>query len=386
MSDFYLIYKNMTRKPLRLFLTCFAISIAFLIFGAVSTLKGALDSRVELSAENRLLVFSKLNFSVPLPIAHFQKVKAIEGVKDITHITWFGAYYQDPIEQVGAFAVDPESYLKVYDELEVDSKQRLSWLGNRQGILVGKKLADRYGWKPGDRIPISSNIYSHRNEGNTWDFVVEGIFNASDERTDTGKALFHYKYLQETASFDGDSVSRLSLTTKSSSLNDKVSKSIDDIFSNSPYETKTSSENAFYKEYFDQVGNIGLIIFGVVSMAFLTILMVVGSTMALAIRERTGEIAVLKTIGFSSIRVFKIVLSESLLISILGGASGLLGAYCLILGVSANWGSSLPGLVMRPETLLQATSYMLLLGLITGLIPALNALRLNIVSAFNIAS
>ncbi|WP_226643841.1 ABC transporter permease [Microbulbifer variabilis] len=383
MNDLYLIYKNMTRKPLRLFLTCFAIFIAFLIFGAVTSLKTALNSSVELSADNRLVVFNRINFTQSLPISYFQKVAAVEGVKDVTHLNWFGGYYQEQSRQIVSLAVDPESYLRVYEEIVIPEEQKQAWFNNRQGALVGEKLAQIYGWKVGDRIPISSNIFTHKDGGYTWEFVVSGIFKGDSEQYDTRQMLFHYKYFMETQTFGNDWIGWMALTTDDPSLNEKVAKTIDDSFANSQSETDTSTEKSFNKAFIEQIGNIGLIIFSVVFTAFFTILIVVGNTMALAIRERTGEIAVLKTLGFSSARIFRMVLSESLLIAFIGGLSGLAAAWLLVEGVKTFLARFLPNLILDGDIALQALLFMLLLGIITGLLPAFNALRLNIVSAFN---
>ncbi|WP_444920580.1 ABC transporter permease [Microbulbifer sp. CnH-101-G] len=383
MNDLYLIYKNMTRKPLRLFLTCFAIFIAFLIFGAVTSLKTALNSSVELSADNRLVVFNRINFTQSLPISYFQKVAAVEGVKDVTHLNWFGGYFQEQSRQIVSLAVDPESYLRVYEEIVIPEEQKQAWFNNRQGALVGEKLAQIYGWKVGDRIPISSNIFTHKDGGYTWEFVVSGIFKGDTEQYDTRQMLFHYKYFMETQTFGNDWIGWMALTTDDPSLNEKVAKTIDDSFANSQSETDTSTEKSFNKAFIEQIGNIGLIIFSVVFTAFFTILIVVGNTMALAIRERTGEIAVLKTLGFSSARIFRMVLSESLLIAFIGGLSGLAAAWLLVEGVKTFLARFLPNLILDGDIALQALFFMLLLGIITGLLPAFNALRLNIVSAFN---
>ncbi|WP_444926332.1 ABC transporter permease [Microbulbifer sp. TRSA002] len=383
MSDFYLVFKNMTRKPLRLFLTCFAIFIAFLIFGAVTSLKSALNSSVELSADNRLVVFNRINFTQSLPIAYVQKVAAVEGVKHVTHLNWFGGYFQEPSRQVVSMAVDPESYLKVYEEIVIPEEQKQAWFNNRQGALIGEKLAQIYGWKVGDRIPLSSNIFSHKNGGYTWEFVVSGIFKGDTEQYDTRQLLFHYKYFMETQTFGGDWIGWMALTTDDPAINESVAKTIDDNFANSQNETDTSTEKAFNKAFIEQIGNIGLIIFSVVFTAFFTILVVVGNTMALAIRERTGEIAVLKTLGFSSTRIFRMVLSESLLIAFVGGLSGLAAAWLLVEGVKTFLARFLPNLILDGDIALQAILFMLLLGLITGLMPAFQALRLNIVTAFN---
>jgi putative ABC transport system permease protein len=383
MKDLYLVYKNLTRKKMRLFLTTFTIFIAFLIFGAVMTLQGALNSGVEMSADNRLVLVHKTNFTNPLPYSYVNKTQILEGVKDVTHANWFGGYYQQPTNQVVTFAVDPESYFKVYPELIVPPEQLNTWFNNQTGILVGERIALANGWKVGDRIPLSSNIFSHKDGGQTWTFLINGIFKGEDAKTDTSYVLFHYKYFKETQSWGGDNIGWLILTTQDASMNESVAKAIDTNFANSNAETDTSTEQAFNKAFIEQIGNIGLIIFGVVFMAFFTILIVVGNTMVLAIRERTGEIAVLKTLGFESSRIFKMVLIESCLLSFLGGLLGLGAAYIIIKGASEHVARFLPNLILDQNIVLQALTYMLLLGLVTGIAPAISALRLNIITAFS---
>lgn len=383
MKDFYLIYKNLTRKKMRLFLTTFAIFIAFLIFGAIMSLRSALNAGVEMSADNRLVVVHKTSFTNPLPYAYVNKVKAIEGVKDVTHANWFGGYFKEPRNQVVSLAVDPQSYMTVYPELVVEPEQLSRWYKNQTGILVGERIAIANNWKVGDRIPLSSNIFSQKTGGQTWEFEIDGIFKGNEEKIDTSYVLIHYKYFNETQSWGGDSIGWLILTTLDAGLNEQVAKVIDSEFANSNNETDTSTEQAFNKAFIDQIGNIGLIIFGVVFMAFFTILIVVGNTMVLAIRERTNEIAVLKTLGFASARIFKMVLVESCLLAFLGGLLGIGGAFIIIKGASEQMARFLPNLVLGSDVLLQALAYMLVLGLITGIAPAISALRLNIVAAFS---
>ena len=383
MKDFYLIYKNLTRKKMRLFLTTFAIFIAFLIFGAIMTLQSALNSGVEMSADNRLVVMHKISFTNPLPIAYVNKVRAMEGVKEVTHANWFGGYYQEPANQVVTMAVDPDSYMSVYPELVVEPQQLETWKNNQSGVLVGERLAKANNWQVGDRIPLSSNIFSRKTGGQTWDFTVDGIFTGNEAKVDTGYVLIHYKYFNETQAWGGDSVGWLILTTTDPALNEQVAKAVDENFANSNAETKTSTEQAFNKAFIDQIGNIGLIIFGVVFMAFFTILIVVGNTMVLAIRERTNEIAVLKTLGFESSRIFKMVLAESCLLAFLGGLLGMGAAYLIVKGASQQMARFLPNLILDGSILAQGLVYMLILGLITGIAPAISALRLNIVTAFS---
>jgi putative ABC transport system permease protein len=383
MKDVYIIYKNLTRKKMRLFLTTFAIFIAFLIFGAVMTLRSALNSGVEMSADNRLVVVHKTSFTNPLPYAYVNKVKALDGVKDVTHANWFGGYYQEPRNQVVTLAVDPETYMTVYPELVVEPTQLATWFATQSGILVGERLAKANNWQVGDQIALSSNIFSRKTGGQTWDFTVSGIFQGNEAKVDTGYVLIHYKYFNETQSWGGDSIGWLILTTRDAALNEQVANEIDTNFANSNNETDTSTEQAFNKAFIEQIGNIGLIIFGVVFMAFFTILIVVGNTMVLAIRERTNEIAVLKTLGFESKRIFKMVLAESCLLAFFGGLLGLGAAYVIVTGAAEQMARFLPNLVLDHTIVLQALGYMLLLGLVTGIAPAIAALRLNIVTAFS---
>ncbi|WP_417450655.1 ABC transporter permease [Kordiimonas sp.] len=383
MSDLYLIFKNLTRKPLRLFLTCFAIMVAFLIFGVVTSLKDALNSGVELSADNRLVVVNSINFTQPLPFSYVNKVKAIEGVKDVVHMNWFGGYYQEPANQLVTMAVDPENYLKVYEEVVLSDAERESWFRNQRGMLIGRAIADAYGWQVGDMIPMSSNIFSNREGGHTWEMEVSGIFDGRDEQFGTNFAVFHYKYFMETQTFGGDWVGWLTLTTSDASLNEQVAKTIDEEFANSEAQTDTSTEKAFNKAFIEQIGNIGLMIFGIVFTAFFTILLVVGNTMILAVRERTGEIATLKTLGFTAKRIFTMILAESMLLAFIGGMAGLGLAYMIVGGAKAFLAQFLPGLMVSDAVALQAVGFMVLLGLVTGLVPAINAYKLNIVTAFS---
>jgi len=384
MSDLYLVYKNLTRKKLRFFLTLFAIFIAFLIYGALTAFDTALNAGVELSADNRLVSVNKINFTQPLPISYVRKVEAIDGVAAVVHFNWFGGYYKDPRQQVLTFAVDPDKLLAVYgDDIAIDEAHYKNWQNNQQGILVGKSVANLYGWKVGDRIPLNSNIFSKRDGSTTWDFDIEGIYTGKRPQADTNGVYIHYKYFNETQSFGGNYIGWMGIKTKDPALNEQVIKTLDGMFANTPFETETVPEKAFNKSFIAQLGNIGLIISSVVFAAFFIILVIVGFSMVLAIRERTGEIGVMKTLGFSSLRIFKMVLAESFMLTFLGGIIGLLAA-SLFLGFLNNVPQfPIPDLILTPRIILQSVAFMLLLGLITGIIPAVNALRLNIVTALS---
>ena len=382
MKDAYLVLKNLTRKPLRLFLTVFATFIAFMIFGTLTSFQKAFDSGVDLAADDRLIVLNKINFTQPLPIAYVNRVRATEDVVAVTHLNWFGGYYQDPRNQFGMFAVDPENFVIVYDELVMSDADRDAWFANRQGLIAGKAIAERFDWSKGDRIPINSNIFSKRDGSQVWDFDVVAIYEGIDPQTDTNSVYFHYPYFNETQSFGGDFIGFMGVRTSDPKKNEAVIAAIDDLFANSPAETETVPEKVFNKAFIEQIGNLSLILTSVVLAAFFVILVIVGNSMILSIRERTSEIGVMKTLGFTSGRIFRMVLAESLLVALLGGMIGL-GVSGLLVQAINSAPIQLPVLILGKEVWTEALLFMLGLGFITGIVPAVNALRLNIITALS---
>jgi putative ABC transport system permease protein len=382
MNDLVLVRKNLFRKKLRAWLMIISILVAFLIFGMLASFYRAFTAGEDAAAADRLVVVNKINFTQPLPIAYFNRLKATEGVRQVAHLNWFGGYYQEPKNFLIVFAVEPQSWMDVYsNDLEFTPEMRQGFLRERTGTLVGEAMAKKWGWKVGDRVPIASNIFSQRNGARVWDMNIVGIFKAKTPQMDTNFMVFHYGYFDETRSFGKDQIGWMVLQTTSSSLNDKVAKAIDASFANSPYETATDTEKAFNKAFVAQIGNIALIMTLVVGAAFITILMIVGNTMALTIRERTREIGVLKTLGFSGGRILRMVLGESVLLAMLGGIPGLALAALFAFLLRENMSNFVPGFAMTPGIALAGTAMILALGVITGIIPALNAMRLKIAAA-----
>ncbi len=383
MNVLTLIRKNLTRNTLRLVLNCFAIFIAFLLFGALGAIKNAFEAGVEVAAADRLMVVNKINFTQSLPLSYVNKIRSIEGVNNVTWANWFGGYYQEPRNQLMTFAVDPESYFQVYDDLVIPEQELDNWIKDRQGILIGERIANARGWKVGDRIPVSSNIFSQQDGSSTWEFNISGIFRPENPQTDTSYTLIHYKYFMETQVWGGDWIGWVPLSTDDPSLNEQVIKAIDNMFQNSPAETKTATEAQFSKAFIEQIGDIGFIIMSVVMSAFFTILLIVGNSMWQSIRERTKEIAVLKTIGFTAQKVFSMVLAESFLLAFIGGLLGLLAAWGMVNVITPLTQNFLPALVMGKSVFLSGLAFILLLGFVTGIIPAWQAMKLNTIEALN---
>lgn len=382
MNDITLIRKNLLRKKLRAFLMIFAIFIAFLIYGVLGAVQHAFTGDTAKLADNRLVAVNKINFTQSLPISYVERIRSIEGVQGASPATWFGGYYQESKNQIITFAVDPANWLAIHPEYILPDDQKKAWITNRTGVLVGKKAAEKWGWKLGDVIPISSNIYSKKSDGShVWDLTVSGIFDGKDENVDTNRLLFDQENFNESVTFNRDNTNMIILNTTDPTLNDQVIHKIDALFANSPAETSTDTAQAFNKSFAAQLGNIALIVTLVVGAAFATILMIVGNTMVMAVRERTREIGVLKSLGFPSLRILKLVLGESILLAIVGGVLGLGMAFLAIKVIGKIGGDFVRDLVMTPDILVTSVVLMLVLGLVTGAVPAISAMRLNIATA-----
>ena len=381
-NDFDLVRKNLFRRKLRASLMIVSILIAFMIFGVLAGFYRAFTAGEDRAAADRMITVNKINFTQPMPIAYFNRVRAVEGVRQVTFANWFGGYYQDPKNFVMALAIEPSTYFDVYrSEFDVPPDQLQAFTRDRGSAVVGEKLAQKWGWKIGDRIPIQSNIFSQKSGGHTWDLTIAGIVKGKAEHVDTNFLLFQYPYFDETRSFGKDTIGWMILQTTSPENNDRVAKAIDAMFANSTAETSTDTEKAFGKAFAAQFGNIALIVLLVVGAAFVTILMIVGNTMALSIRERTREIGVLKTLGFSGPRILAMVLGESVLLALLGGIPGLAIAALIAMALRASLSNIAPAFAVSPTIALQGVALMIALGLITGIIPALNAMRLKIATA-----
>jgi putative ABC transport system permease protein len=381
MNDLSLIRKNLFRRKLRAGLMITSILIAFLIFGVLAGFEQAFNAGQDTASADRLVTVNKINFTLPLPMAYYNRIRAVEGVREVTHANWFGGYYQDPKNFVIVFAVEPTTYPEVYaKEIDVTPEVRAAFVADRASALVGESLAKKWGWKVGDHVPLSSNIFSQKNGSKTWDFTIAGIFASSTQR-DTNFMIFQYDYFNETRSFGKDTIGWVTLQTTSPEVNDKVAKTIDAMFANSSDETSTDTEKAFNKAFAAQLGNIALIVGLVVGAAFATILMIVGNTMVMTVRERTREIGVLKALGFPRGRILRLILGESVALALLGGIPGIILATLATLAMRASLAQFVPGLMMSPSILGAALALMLALGLITGAVPAINAMRLKIAEA-----
>jgi putative ABC transport system permease protein len=382
MNQALLVAKNLGRRKLRTGLMLVAIFIAFLLYGFLECFNRAFHStQNSASAADRLVTVSKVNFTLPLPVNYADRVREMPGVTHVTYQSWFGGYVQDPREVLFCFAVDPQDYLGVYPNMVMPPEQRHAFLTDRIAIAAGRVVAAKYHWKVGAHIPLASNIYRRHDGSHTWDVTVAAIFSVPDDSARESLVILHHDYFDETVTFGRDQVNMIIFTTSSPQLNDSIAKAIDARFANSAAETTTDTAAAFNRAFTAQFGNIALMISLVVSTAFAAILLIVGNTMVMAVRERTREIGVLKTLGYRGKTILAQILADSLALSLAGAVLGLAAATAIIATTSQMLSSLVPGIRMSLPVLAAGLGWAVMLGLVTGVIPAWTAMRLRIATA-----
>lgn len=381
MKYFGLIWRNVWRKKIRTSLTILSVFIAFLLFALLSALGYAFKYGEESADAERLIVIDKVSLINLLPIAYQSQIASTDGVHSVTHSTWFGGYYQEPRNQFAQFPVDPHEYFAMYPEFKMPPEQFDAWIKNRTGAVVGKDIADAFGWQVGDRIPIQATIWTRKDGGRTWEFDIEGIFANENPRGNTSLFLFHYDYFDEARAFGQGLVGWYILRVENGADPVQVQNAIDLQFENSRNQTETSTEAAFAQSFAKQFGNIALIVSLVLGAVFFTLLLVSGNTMSQSVRERISELAVLKTLGFGDRTVLGIVLSESILIMLMGGLLGIGIGSIAVRGVASVAGAFLPGFHFSPTALVASLALMFGAGILAGIFPALKAMRLSIIDA-----
>jgi putative ABC transport system permease protein len=374
-----LIFANLFRKKIRLILTIGSFAVALFLFSFLAVVKGAFGRGADIAGADRLVIINRISIIQPLPLSYRDKILRIPGVKAITHNNWFGGVYQDEKNFFPQFAIDVENQRTVLPELKVPDDQWANFVKDRQGAIAGAKTAARFGWKIGDRIPIKTTIFGG---ASTWEFNLDGIYHSTTVGGDESQFWFQWDAFEEGVpkSFK-DNVGWYVLKLDSPDDAVRVSKAIDDMFANSSFETKTETESAFAAGWVKQFGNIEFLILTIGAVVFFTLLLVTGNTMAISVRERIGELAVLKAIGFSDRSILFFVLAESLTIALVGGLLGLGLAALAIPVLAAALNGLLPTLILSPAILSVGLGTALLVGVISGLLPGIGAMRMRVVNA-----
>jgi putative ABC transport system permease protein len=371
----HLVLPNLLRRKVRTGLTMGSFAVALFLFGILAVVRGAFQQGVEVAGADRLVVVNKVSIIQPLPLSYRDRLARLPGVAQVTFANWFGGVYQDERNFFPQFAIDRDSYRQMFPEFVVPDDQWQAFLADREGCIVGQALAERFQWKVGDRIPLKGAIFP-----GMWEFNIRGTYRGRRPQDDTTQFWFRWDYLDERRTFGKGFVGWYTARIADPDDAVRVIKAIDVGFANSPWETKTDTEKAFAASWVKQMGNIELLLLSVGGVVFFTLLLVTGNTMAIAVRERLRDLAVLKAVGFSDGFVLILILAETMVVAAVGGSAGLALAKLFTLRGDPT-GGLLPFFYLPPNTIVLGFALAMLVGLLAGLLPALSAMRLRVVDA-----
>jgi putative ABC transport system permease protein len=371
-----LLFANLFRKKVRTTLTIGSFFVALLLFALLAALRAGFTQGIDVAGVDRLVVIGRTGLIQPLPLPYYDRLKRIPGVKEVAHATWFGGIYQDPKNFFPQFAIEPDQWLTMYPEFKVDPAEWEAFKADRQGVMIGPKLAQRFGWKIGDHVPLKSPGYLG---GGSWDFNVRGFYHGTRPQDDETQFWMQHRYMYEKGpDYWKGIVGWFVVRVTDPSDAPRVLKAIDGEFANSSSETRTQTESAFAASFIKQMGNIEFLIMVIGAIVFFTLLLVTGNTMAIAVRERTNELAVLKAIGYSDRFVLGLVLVESLLIAAVGGSLGLLAGRAI---AAKDLTNGIILMYLPGAALATGAAVALGTGFLAGVLPALSAMRLSVVNA-----
>jgi len=374
---FRLLFRNAFRNRLRSGLTILGVAVAILAFGLLRTLIGAWYAGVEASSSTRLVTRNSISLIFPLPMSYKEKIRQVTGVQTVSWGNWFGGIYIDEKNFFANFAVDPPTYLSLYPEYILSPAEKAAFLRDRKGFIAGRKIAEKFRWRPGDTVTLRGTIFP----GN-WDFVLRGIYRGRDETVDETQFIFQWDYLNEslkkTAPGRADQVGFYMVGVNRPEVAGEVATAIDRLFRNSMAETLTETEKAFQLGFIAMTGAIVVAIQIVSFVVIFIILAVVANTMAMTTRERFGEYAVLKTLGFGGRHLTVLILGESLVISLLGCALGTALTYPAAALIKENLGTYFPIFNVEVHTIYLDLAAAVLVGVVAALIPLQRAIGIRI--------
>jgi putative ABC transport system permease protein len=373
-----LLLKNAFRHKLRTMLTLVGLVVAVSAFGLLRTILDAWYAGVEGSSSTRLVTRSNISLTFPLPLNYAERLRGIDGVRQVSWANWFGGVYVTERNFFPQFAVEPRSYLALYPEYVIPEDQRIAFFRDRQGAVVGRKLADKFGWKIGDQIPLRGTIYP-----GTWTFTLRGIWDGASARTDESQLLFHWAFLNESmrqrSARNADFVGVYVLGIDEPNNAASISRRVDAAFHNSLAETLTETEAAFQLSFVAMSEAILVAIEAVSLIIVLIIMAVMANTMTMTARERLAEYATLKALGFPPGFVVRLLFGESLLIALAGGVAGLLLTLPLAAGFSKAAGTLLPVFQVSGQTMALQLAAAATVGLVAAAWPAWRMSRIDIV-------
>ncbi len=375
MKYFPLVLANLGRHKIRTVLTIASVTLALFLFASLRTVVTTLHANSQFGSARRLVSTNATGIVFVLPIAYANKIRALPGVESVSWANWFGARYGDSKQFFAQFAVDAESYLGMYPEIALPEDQKQAFLQERTAAIIGRRLVDRYGWKVGQNVTLQGTIFP-----GDWTFTIRGVYTPTDPAIGDDVLLFHHEYFDERLGHAGIA-GWFIVQIRDPASAATIAKTIDDQFRNSSAATKTGTEQAFQAGFATMLGNVSLLMGTIGTAVVFAILLVTANAMMMSARERTGEVAVMKTIGFSDRTLFGLVISEAGLIAGAGAVLGLGAAKAFYRAINFNGFGFLPGFNITTGTLVMGLGIALLLMLASGLVPAARAARLPIVQA-----
>lgn len=382
MNKLGLLWANLFRRRTRTLLTLLSLLVALLLFILLRSISLVFTDGGGLSqaSVDRLVVAAKYSIIDSLPISALQQIQAVEGVDAVTHAEWFGGVYQDGAEFFPKFPVDPKAYFEMHPEYRIDAEQLQTFSNTRTGAVAPKAMAEKYGWRIGVKIPIQGDIWGKRDGSRNWEFDLVGLYTVADEGP-PGVLLLHYDYFDEAREYDRGSTGWFIVRLTDRERAAEVANRIDQLFANSSDPTRTSTEAEQQRQFMQQIGDIELMMTGILGAVFFTILLLTGNTMAQSLRERVPELAVLKAVGFTDAAVSALVLGEAVLLCLLGGLLGTVLALMAAQVIGPGMEQALGAFEVRATTVAAALGLSAVLGLAVGAFPAFRARRLSIIEA-----
>lgn len=372
-----LIFRNTLRHKLRTFLTILGITIAILAFGILRTLVNAWYAGVEASSSTRLITRNAISLVFFLPISYKEKISRIPGVEKISYAVWFNGTYISEKNFIPNFAIEPKTFLDLYPEYVLPEDRKTAFLRDRRAAIAGQKVAERFGWEIGDIIPLKGTIFP-----GSWDFILQGIYHGAEKNTDETQLFFHWDYLNENVKKRipnlADHVGIYIIGIANPDMAAEVSEAVDKIFKNSLAETLTETEKSFQMNFISMTEAIVVVIQLVSLMVIVIIMAVVANTMAMTARERIGEYAIMKTLGFGGLHITALICGESLLITLTGCALGIILTFPAADIFSTRIGAFFPVFNVSIKTVFMDIGASIFVGLAAALFPTWRAVRIRI--------
>jgi putative ABC transport system permease protein len=374
-----LVWAGLWRKKARTILTLLSVAAAFLLFGILHGVTATFDDVIEQIGAERLRMTSRVNLLEAMPLAYLPRIDSIDGVEAVAYYSIFFGFYQEPTNGIGVGAISAERFFEAFPEVEIAAEHREAMLRNRTGALVGVDLAEEYGWKVGDRIPVRSQRIMRKDGASDWTFEIVGTYRFEDTSFPSQELWINYEYFDEARANDNGTVNFYFIRVADPERSTALAEQLDALFASSPSPTQTMSEKEWVRSQINQVGDIEYFVNAIIGAVLFTLLFLTGNTMAQSVRERIPELAVLKTYGYGDGAVIALVCAEALLLCVAAAVVGLAGASLALPGIFEAIGA--PALPTPPAVIAVGAGVAVLLALASAAAPAWRVRRLNVVDA-----